>query len=303
MQTRKPKLSIVVLSYNDLPRLKKCIESIKKQTLQDIELIIVDNGSERVVIDYIEQLDRIRLIKLPSNQGIVGFNIGLVNAKSEYIAMFDQDCILSKNWAYLAVKELSSEPKTTGVISTRRIEGDFEFLGKKKYTIAFGGSGCIFKKEIVDKRLLYNEKFFIYENEVELAIRLKNRGYNFIYYPDADYIHDKPERVSNISKNKFSHYFHYRNALWNIWMHYPLYLVPFDTSMKLLASLLKCIRYGNFLTFLKTTVNAFRGLPYCIQNREVAKEIPSTTSFDLLFGRNRLDYPPPWVRRGLKEGK
>ena len=91
----KPKVSIVVPVYNTEKYLERCLDSLLKQTLKDIEIIIVDDGSKEACALLCEDLaktdDRIRVIH--KENGGLGFarNTGMESATGEYIGFVDSD--------------------------------------------------------------------------------------------------------------------------------------------------------------------------------------------------------------------
>lgn len=97
-----PKVSVIVPVYNVELYLKECVESIRQQTLQDIEIILVDDKSpdrSPLICDEYAQLDkRIKVIHKPINEGL-GFarNSGLEVASGEFVAFLDSDDFIEKN--------------------------------------------------------------------------------------------------------------------------------------------------------------------------------------------------------------
>ena len=92
----KPKVSIIVPVYNAGRHLKRCLDSLVEQTLQEIEIILVldvpTDGSDKVAEDYAQRDDRIKLVYNKLNLHI-GFsrNEGLKVAQGEYIGFTDHD--------------------------------------------------------------------------------------------------------------------------------------------------------------------------------------------------------------------
>jgi glycosyltransferase involved in cell wall biosynthesis len=91
-----PVFSIVLCTYNALPYLEECIQSLLQQTYADFELIIVDDGSTDGTIAYLNALtdQRLRIIPLDTNRGLIfARNKGFEAAKGRYIAIMDADDI------------------------------------------------------------------------------------------------------------------------------------------------------------------------------------------------------------------
>lgn len=90
-----PKVSVIVPVYNVEKYLSRCVDSLTNQTLQDIEIILVDDGSTdqsgKICDDYAQKDDRIKAFhKENAGQGLAR-NDGLKVASGEYVAFLDSD--------------------------------------------------------------------------------------------------------------------------------------------------------------------------------------------------------------------
>ena len=90
------KVSIIIPVYNVEQYIKQCLDSVINQTLKEIEIICIDDKSTdnslQILKEYKEKDDRIFLIEQAVNQGQgVARNIGIENAKGEYIMFLDSD--------------------------------------------------------------------------------------------------------------------------------------------------------------------------------------------------------------------
>lgn len=89
------KVSIIVPAYNVEPYLVECMESITNQTLEDIEIICINDGSTDGTLDilkgYAEKDSRITLIDKENGGYGIGMNIGLSRATGEYIGIVEPD--------------------------------------------------------------------------------------------------------------------------------------------------------------------------------------------------------------------
>ena len=91
-----PAISVIVPAYNAEKYIVNCVESVRKQTFQDWEMVIVNDGSKdgtRALCDQCAAADeRIRVIHLRKNAGVSNArNVGLANAQGAYIAFLDVD--------------------------------------------------------------------------------------------------------------------------------------------------------------------------------------------------------------------
>lgn len=90
-----PKVSVIVPVYNVEPYLRECMESIVRQTLRDIEIICVNDGSTdgslAILKEYAEKDDRIILIDKENGGYGLAMNTGLDRATGEYIGIVEPD--------------------------------------------------------------------------------------------------------------------------------------------------------------------------------------------------------------------
>lgn len=98
----KELISIIVAVYNGENYLNQCIESIVNQTYKELEIIIVDDGSNdssyNIIKKYGERDDRIKIIHQLNGGVSMARNAALDVAKGEYIAFIDQDDYISKEY-------------------------------------------------------------------------------------------------------------------------------------------------------------------------------------------------------------
>ena len=88
-----PKVSVIVAAYNVEQYIKKCIDSILAQTLEDIEILIIDDGSSDKTAQIVKSFSDSRLRYLYKENGGLSDarNYGMNFAKGEYIAFVDGD--------------------------------------------------------------------------------------------------------------------------------------------------------------------------------------------------------------------
>lgn len=212
-----PKLSIIVPVYNVEKYIVKCLDSLINQTLQDIEIICVDDcGSDKsvsIIKKYMKKDKRIRLICHTQNKGLASTrNTGLKSAKAELVTFVDSDDYLELDAYKKAIKVMTSEIdivcygiETSGNISSKRKKMDDEYYGVKysgsvKITddILFHTdvSSCnkIFRKSIINKYaisypegLRYEDAYFfnIYGIRCQTAFFIKDKLYHYVRHENS----------------------------------------------------------------------------------------------------------------------
>ena len=109
MKEQKPLISVIVPVYKVEKYLHKCVDSILTQTLSDIELILVDDGSPdwsgAICDEYVEKDSRVRTIHKPNGGVSSARNKGLDVCTGEWIMFVDSDDFIDQNTLEEAIKK------------------------------------------------------------------------------------------------------------------------------------------------------------------------------------------------------
>lgn len=131
-------ISVIIPFYNVEPYIEKCILSVKEQTYQDFECILVDDGSPdnsyALALKAIGNDSRFRIIR-QQNKGLGGArNTGIEASKGEYITFLDSDDYLDNNFLEIAYEELVKNDADCVCCAFRRLdtEGNVLFESKPK---------------------------------------------------------------------------------------------------------------------------------------------------------------------------
>lgn len=147
-----PKVSIIIPFYNAMNYLEDCVRSVAAQTLSDIEIILVDDGSNdssaKIADDFARADNRIKVIH-QSNRGVsAARNAGLDAAKGEYIGFVDADDLVAVTM-YEALYRTAVEHKVD-IVGSGFVK--FGELMEKEKTIAshFEEEKILLKQDIID---------------------------------------------------------------------------------------------------------------------------------------------------------
>ena len=250
-------VSIVVLNYNAGKLLLNCIESIKKSSYQNIEILVVDNiSSDNSQIECKKKFPDIKLIQNDENLGYCGGNnIGIKKAEGEFIIILNPDTIVETNW----IDELLNAQKEFGdglyqpKILSLNEENTIQSTGNMLHIFGFGfardkGNKVIERKEeiekvgyasgtclfttrsVLDKIGLLDEFLFLYHDDLDLGWRGAQIGINSFYVPKSKIYHVESYSLKWSSK-KF--YWLERNRKYCLLTHYSK-----DTYQKMKFSLI-----------------------------------------------------------------
>lgn len=90
----KPLVSVIIPCFNSELFIQDCVESVLKQTYENIEIILIDDGSTDESLSKIEQFSTKIMILKKENQGAASArNLGIRNSNGSYIAFLDSDDI------------------------------------------------------------------------------------------------------------------------------------------------------------------------------------------------------------------
>lgn len=106
----QPEISVILCTYNRAKYLNKCIDSVINQSFKNLELIIVDDGSEdntfEIVQPYFQQFNNIRYLKHQNRKLGLSKNAGIQGSFGTYITFIDSDDTyqvnhLESRWEYM----------------------------------------------------------------------------------------------------------------------------------------------------------------------------------------------------------
>lgn len=110
------KVSIIIPVYNSEKYLRQCLDSVVKQTLKDIEIIVINDGSTdntlKIIQEYATKYKNIKIIDKQNEGCYKARNIGLETATGEYIAFLDSDDYIESNIyekLYLKAKQTNAD--------------------------------------------------------------------------------------------------------------------------------------------------------------------------------------------------
>lgn len=209
-----PLVSIVVCTYNRGEYLDRCIQSLRRQSYQNIEIIIVDGPSVDETEAVLKKYDRLVIIKQPQLNGISNArNLGIRAAKGDVVAFIDDDAMADENWVLHLAEGYSDQnvagvgglvygPGQThrqfdnGVINKCGIPDAIRPSDKEieddEFPI-FMGTNCSFRRSALIEVGGFDPYFRYYHDESELCVRIVKAGRRLMYKRDAYVIHDMAE--------------------------------------------------------------------------------------------------------------
>ena len=237
-------VSVIVLNYNAGELLLNCINSLKKSTYTNLEILVIDNiSSDGSQIKCKEIFPDIKLIQNTENLGYCGGNnVGIREANGKFIVILNPDTIVEANCieelisAYEKFGEGLYQPKILSLNEENTIQSTgnmlhvfgFGFARDKgnKITnkneeiekIGYASGTCLFtSRKVLDKVGLLDEFLFLYHDDLDLGWRSAQIGINSYYVPKSKIYHAESYSLKWSAK-KF--YWLERNRKYCLLTHY-----------------------------------------------------------------------------------
>ena len=164
-------LSIIIPTYNRPQFLPRAVNSALQQTVEEVEVIVVDDGSEEPVT--LPKHSQLKVIRLSQNSGnAVARNVGLKAAKGQYVTYLDDDDQLLPNMAQVSLDALKNTtlPQPVAALSGLEvIKPDGELIDRRlPPTLPLGSH--FFLEDIEPEKSYFSKQTLVVERELLLEI-------------------------------------------------------------------------------------------------------------------------------------
>jgi len=214
--SENPLVSVIVLNYNAGELLLNCIESVKKSTYKNLEIIVVDNiSTDKSQEACKEKYPNIKLIQNDENFGYCeGNNIGIRKARGDFIMILNPDTIVEPNcireliFAHEKLGEGLYQPKILSLNEKQVLQSTGNMIhvfgfgfakdkGRKDEEVSeeiekigYASGTCLFtSKSVLEKVGLLDSFLFLYHDDLDLGWRASQIGINSYYVPKSKIYH------------------------------------------------------------------------------------------------------------------
>ena len=231
-----PKVSIVIVNWNNFADTSECLESLKKITYPNYEIILVDNGSDGDDVRLIKETfnNYVRLIENDSNFGFAeGCNIGIEDALgrgADYVALLNNDTVVAPDFLDELISIVDSDKKVGiagGMVYCYEIPEMIWFAGGTiNYwtgTTLIRGSGeadrgqfeeiievdwicgcfMVISRNLLQTVGMLDKRFFFGWEDADLCVRATKAGFKILFVPGSKIWHktlppEKQERLMGL---------------------------------------------------------------------------------------------------------
>jgi GT2 family glycosyltransferase len=210
---------LIIPNWNGEQHLRECLDSVKEQTLQPRQTILVDNGSTDGSLTLVAtEYAWVTVLGLPTNVGFArAVNQGIRASTCAYIALLNNDTQLDPDWLATLVDTLRDHPelgmagsKTLNFYQRNIIDGAGDALtrggspftrgmgepddgryNRREYVFGVCAGAALYRRVVFDRIGLFDEDFVSYYEDQDLAFRAQMMGFRSMYVPEAICYHKR----------------------------------------------------------------------------------------------------------------
>lgn len=232
------KVSVIIPVYNAEKYLRECFDSLVNQTIKDIQIIAVDDGSKDTSVDickeYRDKYDNFEYYCKENNGPASARNFGLEYAKGEYIGFVDSDDWIELDM-YEVLYNVAIDNENVDIVFARSFEdecpGSYEYYQPRggyycrediekeifPYTLPFvtnkgnfrsirwSNGMRIFKKELIDKNHIRSYECSKIAEDLSFTLECTINANSFYYYDKVSFYHQRArsDSITKVYHNNF----------------------------------------------------------------------------------------------------
>lgn len=337
MHNKNYKVGVVIVGYNSLNYLKDCLTSLDHSSYGNTVYYVDNSSNNDGSIDYIKKHHPTTVVIENINTGYAGGNnVGIkaaIKDGCDYLLILNPDTILEKKCLEKLINEgdentiqqplllmydQEKTQKTQVVNSAGNIVNilGFSYCGNYKAPASnYGeiadistasGAAVLFPTRIIKKIGVYDETFFMYHEDVDIAWRSRLAGYNIVVNPHAVVWHKY-----SFSRDKKKFYFAERNRLMFVTKCFELKTILLLLPISLISEIAMCVLaliQGWLIIKLKSYFSYFKLLPQTLKSRQTIQKKRSISDHQLRrylspsIGFSEVDIPALKIYNLLNRG-
>ncbi len=238
-------VSVIIPNWNGAEHLPICLDSLRRQSLEHVETIVVDNGSKDGSLSLIERrYPAVRMLPLSENRGFAGAcNAGIRASKGRIVVLLNNDTEADAGWLEEVVAAFGRHPRA-GMVASKmllfdrrdtfhtagdyyRVDGvpgnrgvwerDEGQYDEEEYVFGACGGSAAYRRAMLEQVGLLDEAFFYSCEDVDLAWRAQLTGWRCVYAPRAVVYH----KLSATGGGSTASFYDGRNAIYVLIKDYP----------------------------------------------------------------------------------
>ena len=290
-----PRATVIIVNHNAGALLARCVAALAAQTCAEFEAVIVDNASTDGSLDGLPTDDRFRVIEAGENLGFAAANnLGAKGSTADWIVTLNPDAFAEVHWLERLLRAAQRHPRVAMLGSTQIMADDpARFDGAGDEYSAFGiayraryghplqtltedypvfgpcAAAAAYRRDAWERAGGFDERFFCYHEDVDLALRLRRMGHRAVQVHDARVHHVGSALTGEASP--FAVYHGTRNRVWTWAKSMPaglaIALLPLTVAANLAYLFWSLARPGRFKPTARGLWHGLRGVPAMVRSR------------------------------------
>lgn len=299
--------TVAILNYNTVNHLENYLPSTSFSSKNSFSTVVIDNASNDGSQAYISEWHpEIELVQLDKNYGFAGgYNQGLKNVQSKYIALLNSDVQVSENWLDPLVEFLDGHPGYGAVMPKIRSFNEkeyFEYAGASGGYLDFlgypfcrgrifdflekddnqydsqesifwvTGAACLIRTELFKKLGGFDEDYFAHQEEIDLCWRMHRAGYKLGVVPSSTVFHLGGGTLDYGNSRKV--YLNFRNNLFTLFKNLTIPKLLWVIPLRLILDGIAGVKFlfganiRSVLSIIKAHIHFYLALVSLIKKRK-----------------------------------
>ena len=211
------RVTVVIPNWNTKRFLGPCLNSLRRQTYEDFEVVLVDSASTDDSLAFMaENFPEVKVIALGENRGFSGaVNAGIKTSQAEFVALLNNDTEQDPGWLAALVRAAERHPEASLFASKlvdfrdRRLldgagdalrqsglpyrlgHGEIDHGQFEEETFVFGAcaAAALYRRSLFEDIGLFDEDFFAYCEDGDVSFRAQLAGHRCLYVPNSIVYH------------------------------------------------------------------------------------------------------------------
>lgn len=302
------RLSVVIPNWNGRHELDDCLGALRAQTLRNLEVIVVDNGSSDGSVEFIhDRYPEAIVLPLALNLGFaLGVNIGIAASNGEFVALLNNDAVADPRWA----EELLAAMEHADIAASLLLERESPEVSDSRgecfskwglpyrdghgepisgmsldgYPEIFAASGgaSIYRRAVLEDIGVLDGQYFAYLEDVDIGFRARLAGYRVALAPRSQVLHKVGATASSLGHFQLHQFI--KNSHLLVWKNLPLpLLVKVLPRFAVIQALLfgAAIRRRAALTALQANAAIAISFPLILVKRRRAQRLRRTPTSEI----------------------
>jgi GT2 family glycosyltransferase len=301
-----PKVSVIIPNWNTQRWLAGCLNGLRTQQYKDFQIILVDNGSTDDSVAFVEQrYPEVKIVILPTNKGFAAaVNLGIRQSCSDYVALLNVDTVPQPDWLASLVQIMDQSPAEISCLASKMLSlANPDLIDDAGDTLSWYGSArkrgsgqpaqhysqveevfsvcagaALYRRNFFEDVGDFDENFVSYLEDVDLGLRGRLGGHQYLYVPAAEVWHQS--HGAGLARSRYV-YLMTRNRLALIFKNIPAALLLKKARMLLFGQFYFFLVYKKPFHSLAGIISFLITLPQILRQRRRIQQSKRVSNQDL----------------------